>query len=175
MSRYKGSVGQMNVELLSVPQGVEGKIRARLNGEEVEVHYRRDAQGLMVEFPHGVFEFDFNGEWDEGLGKRVYTTRLRNADAFQGPYRFQSSEEKAVAGGASGAKRAIKVKAQMPGKIVKLLVQVGDTITKDQPLLVMEAMKMENEIRAAAAGTVELIGVEAGQAVETGAELIRIQ
>ncbi len=175
MSRYKGSVGKINVELLSVPQGNEGKLLARLNGEPVEVLFRRDAQGLMVEFPHGVFEFDFNGEWDEGLGKRVFTTRLRNSDAFQGPYRFQSSEEKTIGGGASGAKRAIKVKAQMPGKIVKLLVKVGDTIAKDQPLLVMEAMKMENEIRATAPGVVELIGVEAGQAVETGAELVRIQ
>ena len=71
--------------------------------------------------------------------------------------------------GGSGA-----IKALMPGRIVRVLVAKGDTVAKGAGLLVLEAMKMENEIQAPAAGVVEEILVEAGQTVEGGAELIRI-
>ena len=63
----------------------------------------------------------------------------------------------------------------MPGKIVTVLVTVGDTVEKDQGVLVVEAMKMENELRAAAAGVVQEIRVQPGQAVETGEILARIE
>lgn len=71
--------------------------------------------------------------------------------------------------GGSGA-----IKALMPGRIVRVLVAKGDSVAKGASLLVLEAMKMENEIQAQAAGVVEEIFVEAGQTVEGGAELIRI-
>ena len=76
--------------------------------------------------------------------------------------------------GATGAKKSMRVRAQMPGKIVRVLVKVGDEVAKDQPLLVMEAMKMENEIRATAPGRIETLKVSEGQAVESGADLILI-
>jgi 3-methylcrotonyl-CoA carboxylase alpha subunit len=63
----------------------------------------------------------------------------------------------------------------MPGKIVRILVQAGAQVEKGQPLLVMEAMKMENEIRAAGAGKVSAVKVIEGQAVETGADLMLIE
>jgi len=62
----------------------------------------------------------------------------------------------------------------MPGKIAKLLVKVGDTVEKTAPVLVMEAMKMENEIRATVSGTVAHIHVKEGQAVETGTLLVEL-
>jgi len=66
------------------------------------------------------------------------------------------------------------VKAMMPGRIVRVMVQKGDSVRKGAGLLVLEAMKMENEIQAPADGTVEEIFVAPGQTVESGAELVRI-
>lgn len=58
------------------------------------------------------------------------------------------------------------VKAPIPGLIVKVLVQEGDEIAEDQPLIILEAMKMENEIRALRSGTVRTVEVSAGLRVE---------
>ena len=64
--------------------------------------------------------------------------------------------------------------APMPGLIVRVNVQEGDSVTAGQGLVVMEAMKMENELRATAAGTVLRILVSAGTAVEKGAVLVEL-
>ena len=63
----------------------------------------------------------------------------------------------------------------MPGKVVELLVSEGDTVAKDQGVIIVEAMKMENEIRATVEGTVKTIHVESGQAVESGELLIELE
>ena len=62
----------------------------------------------------------------------------------------------------------------MPGNILRILVNVGDTVTENQPLMILEAMKMENEIVAAKAGVVAGIHVKEGQVVNTGDALITI-
>lgn len=66
------------------------------------------------------------------------------------------------------------VKALMPGRVVRVLVAKGDVVRKGAGLLILEAMKMENEIAAPADGTVDELFVEAGQTVESGAELLHI-
>jgi len=67
------------------------------------------------------------------------------------------------------------VYAKMPGKIVKVIKKVGDAVQKGDSVMVMEAMKMENELRASISGTVQSIMVAEGQAVETGALLLEIK
>ncbi|MCL4833089.1 MAG: DUF2118 domain-containing protein [Caldilineaceae bacterium] len=64
------------------------------------------------------------------------------------------------------------VKAPIPGLVVKVLVQEGDDIPEDHPLVILEAMKMENEIRSLRAGIVRSVDVAAGQRVEQGAALL---
>ena len=64
--------------------------------------------------------------------------------------------------------------APMPGMIVRVNVQVGDTVQPGASVVVMEAMKMENELRAQSAGTVSAIRVQAGAAVEKGAVLVEL-
>ncbi|MFZ7333271.1 acetyl-CoA carboxylase biotin carboxyl carrier protein subunit [Streptococcus pluranimalium] len=64
--------------------------------------------------------------------------------------------------------------APMPGTILKVLVNVGDSVSENQPLMILEAMKMENEIVASSAGTVSAIHVSAGQTVNPGDGLITI-
>jgi len=67
------------------------------------------------------------------------------------------------------------VTAKMPGKIAKIHVKVGDIVEAGSPLMVMEAMKMENEIRSVGAGKVVQVAVKEGQAVESGALLAELQ
>ncbi|MFV0346385.1 MAG: acetyl-CoA carboxylase biotin carboxyl carrier protein [Bacteroidales bacterium] len=67
-----------------------------------------------------------------------------------------------------------KLKAPLPGTIFKMLVKEGDTIEKGQTVLIMEAMKMENEINADKAGVVSTVKVKEGDAVLDGDVLIEI-
>ena len=61
-----------------------------------------------------------------------------------------------------------QVVAPMPGKVVRLLVKAGDTVEAGQGLLVIEAMKMQNEIRSPKSGVVERLLAQEGQAVNAG-------
>ena len=67
------------------------------------------------------------------------------------------------------------MKSVMPGVVVSLLVAEGDAVEEGQPLLVLEAMKMQNEIAAPAAGSVRLIHVQEGEAVSAGAKLVELK
>jgi biotin carboxyl carrier protein len=75
---------------------------------------------------------------------------------------------------APGAGR-VSMKAPMPGLIVTVLVKPGDAVTKDQTIVTLSAMKLENDIRSPAAGVVKSVNVEAGQAVEKGTLLAVIE
>jgi pyruvate carboxylase subunit B len=66
------------------------------------------------------------------------------------------------------------VKAQMPGKIMKLSAEIGDHVNTGDVLLIMEAMKMEVEIKSPVTGTVSSIGVKVGEQVASGQELASI-
>lgn len=70
--------------------------------------------------------------------------------------------------GAMEAAGRQQVVAPMPGKVIRLLVQAGEKVDADQGLLVVEAMKMQNEIRSPKSGTVERVLVAEGQAVNAG-------
>ncbi len=79
---------------------------------------------------------------------------------------------KAAAPAANGAGE--KVTAPMPGNILEVKVNVGDTVKKGQVLFILEAMKMENEIMAGCDGKVTSVGVTKGQTVDTGIALCTI-
>ena len=74
----------------------------------------------------------------------------------------------------SGAAGAISVKAPMPGNIIKVNAKVGDSVKKGDVLIVLEAMKMENDICAPEDGTVASIEVAQGATVETDALLVTL-
>jgi biotin carboxyl carrier protein len=77
--------------------------------------------------------------------------------------------------GGKGGRRRQTVKAYMPGRVVTLLVEEGQEVTTGQGILVLEAMKMENEIRAEHDGAVTKIHVQPGQAVDTGDLLFELE
>jgi glutaconyl-CoA/methylmalonyl-CoA decarboxylase subunit gamma len=66
------------------------------------------------------------------------------------------------------------VRSPMPGRVVRVLVARGASVQERQGLIVLEAMKMENEVRAPAAGTVADVHVAAGEAVEANAKLVTL-
>ena len=110
-----------------------------------------------------------------GATRGRYTLWL---DGFR--YELEALDERALAirelGGVSaGPTGPAPLVAPMPGMIVRIAVQVGDQVQAGQGLVVMEAMKMENELRATAAGTVKAILAVAGTAVEKGAVLLELE
>jgi propionyl-CoA carboxylase alpha chain len=72
------------------------------------------------------------------------------------------------------AGRAGSLVAPMPGSVLRLLVAVGDSVAAGQPLLAMEAMKMEHQVVAPAAGTVAEIFVQVGQQLAHGQRLVQL-
>jgi biotin carboxyl carrier protein len=80
----------------------------------------------------------------------------------------------ASAGGRAPA-RGESIRAPIAGKVVKVLVAVGDPVAPGSAVIVLEAMKMENEIAAERGGTVSAIHKAAGQAVDTGDLLVEIE
>ena len=89
---------------------------------------------------------------------------------LNGRRRWGRKDEGSAAG--SGPQR---LAAPMPGKVVRVLVKAGDRVTARQPVVVIEAMKMENELRASREGTVAEVHVREGMSVDAGALLLVIQ
>jgi biotin carboxyl carrier protein len=74
--------------------------------------------------------------------------------------------------GASGEQR---ITAPMPGKVLRILARAGDQVTLRQPLIVIEAMKMENELASPKAGRIKEVAVSEGQSVEGGRLLVIVE
>ncbi|MFW6078638.1 MAG: acetyl-CoA carboxylase biotin carboxyl carrier protein subunit [Gemmatimonadota bacterium] len=80
-----------------------------------------------------------------------------------------------VTGGAEAHKGPLPVKAPMPGKVMRVEVEAGQSVEPGQGLVIVEAMKMENELKADAAAVVAKVHVSAGEAVEKGAVLVEFE
>ena len=103
------------------------------------------------------------GDFDVHLEGRTIAVQIRPAGSF-GRQKKQ--------GAASTATGPQRVTSPMPGKVVRVLVKPGDAVTARQGLVVVEAMKMENELRAARDGRVRDVAVAEGQSVDAGAILL---
>jgi biotin carboxyl carrier protein len=112
-----------------------------LEGQCYEVH--------IAESPDGVLKLQ--------TGSREFTAEVVDPRAWRG--RWQGARE------AQGRQQVV---APMPGKVVRILVQAGEEVEAGQGLLVVEAMKMQNEIRSPKGGTVERLYVQEGQPVNAG-------
>lgn len=76
---------------------------------------------------------------------------------------------------AGGTQKVNSVKAPMPGLVLNILVSPGQTVQKGDPLIILEAMKMENVIKAAGEGHIKAINVQKGAAVEKGQLLLELE
>jgi biotin carboxyl carrier protein len=151
-----------------------GKWRVVIGGAERILDARRvDATQWIVDTGDGrVLRFDVEPNKDgdpivelAGVGQ---TIKLLD------PRRVRLEAAQAVASKGRGPAGPEILRSPMPGKVVKLLVKVGDDVAAGQGVAVIEAMKMENEMRAGRAGKVSAIHVTEGQALEAQAQVLTI-
>ena len=179
-----GKVGNLQVEWETAPTGRCGQCRVKVQNQWIQVGWERDSTGVVLRFENRIKAFDLvrtDGPVDH-LGDASANDSTTDASHFKISERGGDGEwaslrwvrpfETAPGQGVKTASKVAKISAQMPGKIIKILVQVGETVVKNQALLVMEAMKMENEIRAPIDGRIKAIGVKEAQTVESGALLL---
>jgi biotin carboxyl carrier protein len=112
-----------------------------LDGQSYEVH--------ITPSPDGILKLQ--------TGLQEFTAEVADPRAWRGRRH-----------GALEAEGRQQVVAPMPGKVVRVLVEAGDKVEAGQGLLVVEAMKMQNEIRSPKGGTVERLHVKEGQPVNAG-------
>lgn len=91
--------------------------------------------------------------------------------AAPAPVAQDASAQTPPAPAASGGKA---LESPLPGTVLNIMVKVGDKVTKNQPVMILEAMKMENEIVASESGTVASIQVTVGQMIDSGSVLLTI-
>lgn len=153
-----------------------------LNGKRYPVTIRGDGRTRFVSVAGQAIRVDL-GEVDEdgartaNVAGKIYPVRvtqaarqLRAAPAPAGPAAAKAAAQTArPAQGGRGA-----VKAQMAGRVLRVNVTPGDAVKSGDSLLVLEAMKMENEIRAPRDGTVAAVAVGVGDRVSAGDALITL-
>lgn len=113
-----------------------------------DISYTLDKDNLELNFRNQYFHIEILDE------RRLRMRRVRSALAHSGPEVIQTS---------------------MPGKVVKLLVEPGDRVEEGMGIIIIEAMKMENEIQCRNPGIVKTVHVEAGQTIEGGIPLVEIE
>ncbi len=150
------------VDLVELPSGA---LEAHLDGRKIDVDVVPLGAQLSVRVNGQVVDLTTEGSPPEmgavASGHRSYvrveSERMRSAER---------AKKSAVAGGEK------IVKSPMPGRVVKVLVSKGDVVEAGHGLVVLEAMKMENEVRARATATVAEVHVAPGTTVEGGAKLV---
>lgn len=146
-----------------------GRTEVRVDGKPLDLSYEEvDSLGQVVLLRDG----KSYGLSIEGSSERVSITL---AGHFYDIGIEDERERAAHAAERAAGKGGGAVTAVMPGVVVELLVKPGDAVVKGQPLLILSAMKMQNEILALADGKVKQVLVSAGQAVASGAKLVLLE
>ncbi|MGB6229321.1 MAG: acetyl/propionyl/methylcrotonyl-CoA carboxylase subunit alpha [Litorimonas sp.] len=149
-----------------LPQGDEtifGQVSGWRLNQAAKVDFVRMIDGEMVELPLK----------PKSSGEDVRTTILMKRP--DGQLVFVEGRYYAVTDGHADAGTLLNgrsVSAPMPGKVISMLVKPGDAVDADQPLVILEAMKMEMTLKSPRAGTVESVGAEDGALVEDGQPLV---
>ena len=164
------------------------KFEAQLGEEVIPIEVREADGRHVVEVAGERFDVDAR-EASEGLWSLVIDGASRVADVSEEDgvfvvqvdgetYRIRVEEETRyiirTRGGHAGHGGQV-LKAPMPGRVVAVEVTVGQAVRPGDGLVILEAMKMENEFRATVAGTVKDVRVQAGQAVNPGDVLVVIE
>ena len=161
---YQAKINQQKFELLSTDNGLtingqpfEWDFSELGNGHFHILHENKSyrAEVIKTDPATKTFTFKING--------RLYTVELKN--------KFDLLLEKMGMGAGAGAK-INNIKAPMPGLIIDLKIKSGDAVKAGDPLLILEAMKMENILKSPGEGTVKHVKVKKGDSVEKGQVLI---
>ena len=143
--------------------------RVRIDGRPVEA----DA----IEVSPGTYSILLGGRSHEVRVTPVPdgTLKIQSRDAELGAEVLDPRAWRGRRHGALEAEGRQRIAAPMPGKVVRLLVQAGDKVEAGQGLIVVEAMKMQNEIRSPKSGVVERLLAVEGQAVNAGEVLAWVE
>lgn len=106
------------------------------------------------------------------LGRGVWALDLDGESVTVEVLDVRTARVRALSGSAGSGRAAAALKAPMPGLIVQVAVKTGDVVEPGATVVIVEAMKMENELRAAVAARVERVLVAPGEAVEKGQTLV---
>jgi biotin carboxyl carrier protein len=147
-------------------RGKDGRYQVLLDGALLEVDLQ-ETGGHFVSLLIGGKSYEAGLEKRPGGYTVVLTDDVVSVDLVEGSKGASLPPKKAA-----GPSR---VTAPMPGKLVRVLVTPGQDVAAGEGLVVVEAMKMENELRAPRAGTVRDVPVREGQAVEAGALLVVVE
>jgi biotin carboxyl carrier protein len=158
-----------NEHVVEISEGPEGDIALKLDGEPVEA----DLVTLQADGLHSLL---LDGQSREMVLEREGDRTFVGLDGERIEVRVQDEVSRALAA-IEGAKHAgpAEVTAPMPGVVVEVRVAPGDAVTAGQPVVVVEAMKMQNELTAEADGVVKSVAVKAGDAVDGGAVLVVVE
>jgi biotin carboxyl carrier protein len=146
----------------------DGRFRITLDGKEREVDARAIRPGtwsLVLDGQSFIVDLD---KRRAGIAASVGAgeVMLQVEDALH--------RRLASAASPRSAARGESIRAPIAGKVVKVLVAVGDTVAPGAAVIVLEAMKMENELVSERGGTVSVVSKQAGQAVDTGDLLVEL-
>ncbi len=148
--------------------GGDGRYQVTLGGRTWEVDARLTAQGiaslLVGSVSHVADVTDDAGRCVVDVGGETYAIQVEEHTRWTIRTR----------GGAAAGPRGQTLVAPLPGRITRVAVAPGEAVAAGSALVVIEAMKMENELRASAPGTVMEVRVQAGQAVNAGDVLVVI-
>jgi biotin carboxyl carrier protein len=168
-TRYRATVEGIEHEL-EIAELAASSYRVKLAGTEHELDVRRVGPTCFsILVGDRCFDLDVVRDGDQLIvSSRGRAIHIRLVDAAQHARRVR-------AGRHSPEKGPAEVKAMMPGRIVNVLVKPGDMVTHHQGLVVVEAMKMENELKSPKAGKIVEVRISAGQTVEKGDLLVIIE
>jgi biotin carboxyl carrier protein len=165
--RYQAIVDGAEREL-EIEELDPNSVRVKLGEQTFDVDLRKThGDSFLAIVGDRAFDFSISADGDDLLViSRRGTNRVTLIDTSR--RRLQTGGERAVSG-------RVELKAMMPGRVVNVLVKAGDEVAADQGIIVVEAMKMENELKTPKAGKVLEIKVSVGQAVEKGEILVVIE
>lgn len=159
---------------------IAGRTRTlKVNSTGARLEFSLDGQGVaadVVEVEPNIFSVIFGGEVFEVRVEQSLQGARISVDGHEYLAELDDPRKRQCgAAGSSSAEGRQCVFAPMPGKVVRILVKPASTVTVGQGLLVVEAMKMQNEIKSPKDGRVEKINVREGQAVNGGEVLLTIE
>jgi biotin carboxyl carrier protein len=169
MRYYTQLPGQKDPVAVDIEQLGEGRYALTLNGERHEVDAKTLEHGAVTMLVDGSsYNVELEPHGDEvAVLVKGQVTRIDVTDERRRRMR------QAAGGFTAEGKQTIS--APMPGKVVKVLVSLGDEVKEGQGLVVVEAMKMENELKSPKAGKVVELPAKEGTAVENGAKLVVVE
>ena len=161
---------KLNIELGGKPRTVEiGADATRANGRVLCTIDGRAVEADAIEVAPGVYSILIAGVSFEvrvepnATSLRITVAGREYAARIRDPRQWRRNRGAAIE--AEGSQRVI---APMPGKVVRVLVKAGETVEAGKGILVVEAMKMQNEVRSPKSGKIERLLVSEGQAVSAG-------